>query len=200
MTRLSGRILIPNLRKALLVLATAIRHTMRIISFILLLTLSLTSAGQTKNPFLTLKFDKVFFYDFQDIGEKGSLIVDKNGKYLQTIIKQVQLDTATIKKINAKLGDKKSYGNGTAACFDPHCGFVYFLKGKPVGQVTICLVCNRLYSSFDIPAQKQGKQGQGKDAYYILDGLSKSFRQFLNKLLKKNKFTHQIETGSHFYE
>lgn len=173
---------------------------MRIIFFILLLTFSLSSNGQTNNPFLNLKFDKVVFYDFQDIAEKGSLIVDNNGKYLQTIIKQVQLDTATIKKLNAKLGDKKSYGNGAAACFDPHCGFVYFLNGKAVGQITICLGCNRLYSSIDIPAEKQGKQGQGKDAYYILDGLSKSFRQFINGLLKKNKFTHQIEPGSYFDE
>jgi hypothetical protein len=77
---------------------------------------------------------------------------------------------------------------------------VYFLKGKPVGQITICLGCNRLYSSIDIPAQKQGKQGEGKDTYYILDGLSKSFRQFTNELLKKNKFAHQIEPGSHFDE
>jgi hypothetical protein len=173
---------------------------MRIISFLLLLTISLSAAGQAKNPFLKLRFDKVVFYDFEDTGEKGSLIVDTNGKFLQTILKQVQLDTATIKKLNFKLGDKKSYGNGTAACFDPHCGFVYFLKGKPIGQITICISCNRLYSSIDIPAQKQGKQGQGKEAYYILDGLSKSFRQFINELLKRNKFTHQIEPGAYFDE
>lgn len=173
---------------------------MRILFFLLLFTLSLSSNGQTKNPFLSLKFDKVVFYDLQDIGEKGSLIIDNDGKPLQTIIKQVQLDTTTIKKLSITLGDKKSYGNGTASCFDPHCGFVYFLKGKPVGQITICLDCNRLYSSIDIPAQKQGKQGQGKDAYYILDGLSKSFRQFINGLLMKNTFSHQIEAGSHFGE
>lgn len=171
---------------------------MRILSFVLLLILSLSSNGQTTNPFLNLKFDKVAIYDFEDVGEKGSLIVDNNGKFLQKVLKQVQLDSTTIKKLNFKLGDKKSYGNGTTACFDPHCGFVYFLKGKPVGQITICLGCNRLYSSIDIPAQKQGKQGQGKDAYYFLDGLSKSFRQFLNGLLKKNKFSHQIESSSHF--
>jgi len=175
---------------------------MRIVSFVLLLTLSLSSTAQTKNPFLNLKFDKVIFYDFEDIGEKGSLIVDNNNnnKFLQTILRQVQLDTTTIKKLNLKLGDKKSYGAGTASCFDPHCGFVYFSKGKPVGQITICLGCNRLYSTIDIPVQKQGKRGQGKDVYYILDGLSKSFRQFINGLLIKNKFAHQIESGSHFDE
>jgi hypothetical protein len=173
---------------------------MRILFFHLLLTLALCSNGQTKYPFSNLKFDKVVFYDFQDIDERGSYIVDNSGKYLQTILKQVQLDTSTITKLNFKLGDKKSYGSRTASCFDPHCGFVYFLKGRPVEQITICLGCNRLYSGIDIPAQKQGKQGQGKDAYYILDGLSKSFRQFLNGLLVKHKFTHQIEPGSQFDE
>jgi len=79
-------------------------------------------------------------------------------------------------------------------------GLFIFLKGKPVGQLTICLGCNRLYSSIDIPAQKQGKQGEGKEAYYILDGLSKSFRQYINGLLIRYKFTHQIEPGSHFDE
>lgn len=171
---------------------------MRIISFLSLLIFCLLSNGQTKNPFINLKFDKVVFYDFQDIGEKGSLIVDNDGKPIQTIIKKVQLDTTTIRRLNVKLDDKNSYGKATAFCFDPHCGFVYFSKGKPVGQITICLACNRLYSSIDIPAQKQGKQGHGKDAYYILDRLSKAFRQFINMLLRKNNFTHQIEPGSNF--
>ena len=80
---------------------------MRIISFVLLLTLSLSSSGQTKNPFLNLKFDKVVFYDFEDVGEKGSLIVNNNGKFLQTVLKQVQLDTTTIKKIKLQTWRQK---------------------------------------------------------------------------------------------
>ena len=171
---------------------------MRIIAIILLLTFSIPAAGQRSNQFINLKFDKVNFYDFDDIGEKGLLITDISGRFLQTILKQVQLDTKTIKKLNSLLVDKQSYGKSTAACFDPHCGFVYYLNGKPVEQITICLGCNRLYSSIDIPAQMQGKQGQGKDAYYISDVLSKSFRQFINALLIKSKFGHQIKPNSHF--
>jgi len=182
------------------ILSKAHSHVMRIIIFILILTLSLSSSAQTKNPFTNLKFDKVVFYDFEDIGEKGSLIVDNSSKFLQTILKQVQLDAATIKKINFKFGDKKSFGKGTATCFDPHCGFVYFLKGKPVVQITICISCNRLYSTIDIPAQQQGRQGRSKESYYILEGMSKSFRQFINGLLIKNNFAHQIEPGSYFDE
>jgi hypothetical protein len=176
-----------------LLAATAIRHTMRIISIILLLTLSLASKGQIKNPFLTLTYDKVIMYDFE--GGKGSdlYIIDDNGQLAKSISKQVTLDKVTVTKLNTKLGDRKSYGGGTAACFDPHLGFVYYVKDKIVGHITICLDCNRLRSSIDIIAQKQGKVGQGKDAYYVSDGLSNSFRQFLNGLLIKNNFSHQIK-------
>ena len=154
--------------------------------------------GQAKNPFQSLKFDKVVFYDFVVVGEKTSVIVDGNGIPIQTILKLVQPDASTVKSLNFKLGDKKSYGAGTASCFDPHCGFVFFLKDKPVAQIMICLGCNRLHSSIDIPAQKQGKQGQGKDTYYISNGISKSFRQYINRLLIRNKFSNQIKPGSHF--
>jgi hypothetical protein len=173
---------------------------MRIIYLLLVLTFSLASFGQSKNPFNKLKFDKVVFYDFEDVGEKGAYIVNENGKNIQTIKKQIKLDSATVKKLNSKLGDKKSFGKQPASCFEPHCGFVYFLKDKPVAQITICFSCNRLYSSIVIPAQKQGKQGKGKEAYYIFNGLSKSFRLFLNSLLVMHKFSNQIEPGSSFDE
>jgi len=152
--------------------------------------------AQTRNPFLTLKFDKVCMYDFEQTGQKGAFIADSNGKYVQHIVRQVQLKQKTVEKVNAKLGDKKSFGGGTAACFEPHCGFVYFSNNKVVAQIIICLECNQLRSDISIPAQKQGKQGKGNDVYYIRDGLSKSFRQFINRLLTENKFSHQVEPGS----
>jgi hypothetical protein len=150
--------------------------------------------AQKKNPFISLKFDNVRMFDFE--GGKGNgilYIIDENGKLATTVTKQVVLTKEKIVTLNSKLGDKKSYGDATAACFDPHLGFVYYLKNKIVAHITVCLDCNRLYSSIDIPAQKQGKVGKGKDAYYIRDGLSKSFRQFLNQLLVVNNFSHQIK-------
>ena len=171
---------------------------MKTLAFLIFLAPTLFAYGQTKNPFLSLKFDKVIMYDFKGTGEKELIIVDGNGKFHQAILKQVQLDKKTIEKVNTRLGDRRSYGNGTAACFDPHCGFVYFLNNKIVGQIIICLSCNRLHSTIDIPAQKQGKYGQGNETYYIRDGLSKSFRKFINGLLVKNKFANQIEPGAYF--
>ena len=120
-------------------------------------------------------------------------IVDKNGKLAPTISKKATLPGTTINILNSKLGSKKSYGNGTAACYDPHLGFVYYLKNKIVAHVSICLECNRLNSSIDIPAQKQGKVGEGNEIYYISDGLSNSFRKFLTNLLIKYRFSHRQE-------
>ncbi len=130
-------------------------------------------------------------YDFEPGNEKNSSIIEENGQLTGKINKQVQLDKVTIDKLNQRLGDKKSFGGGTAACFDPHLGFVYYLDNKVVGHITICMACNRLHSSIDIDVQKQGKVGKGKDAYYLTEGMSKSFRLFLNSLLRSNKFSHQ---------
>ena len=140
-------------------------------------------------------------YDYQPKGEDPSLI-DKQGKLLSTVTikKQVQVDSATINELNRKLGDKKSYGQVTAMCFDPHLGIVYYLNGKVVRHVLVCMGCNALRADIDIPAQHQDRRGQGDKIYYLGDGMSKSFRQFINGLLIKYNFSHQIEAGSGFDE
>jgi hypothetical protein len=160
---------------------------------VLLLILSNSLFGQTSNPFISLKFDKVVIYDFEGGKDLGIYIVNEHGQFAKTIRKQIQLDKSTITTLNAKLGDKKSYGGVTASCFDPHLGIVYFLKDKAVANISICLDCNRLRSTVEIKAQKQGKVGSGDSAYYIADGLSKSFRLYLNDLLKKHNFSHQLK-------
>ena len=171
---------------------------MRSITLFFLLTLSLCSNGQIKNPFLSLRFDKVIIFDYEPFGENPALV--EKGKIISTvkIKKQVSIDKAIIDKLNTKLGAKESYGNNHADCFEPHLGIVYYLKNKIVGNIIICLDCNLLYSSIDIPALKQGKQEHDNNTYYTLDGLSKSFRKFLNNLLKKFNFSHQIKDGSMF--
>ena len=172
----------------------------QLLVFFLSLSFLTKIQAQENNHFKKLKFDKVIFYDFLGIGNKGSTIIDSNGTYQQKVVKQVLLDKQTLATFNNKLVDKDSYGAGTASCFDPHCGLVYFLKGKVVAQITICIGCNRLYSTIDIPAKKQGKVEEGNDTYYLKDGMSRSFRKYLNQLLKKYNFSNQIEPGSFFDE
>lgn len=139
-------------------------------------------------------------YDYEGGKDSDLYIVDENGHLAKSIRRQVEVGSESIHKLNSKLEDKRAYGGTTASCFNPHVGFVYYLKGKSVAHISICLDCNRLRSSIEIPAQKQGKIGKGSEAYYIADGLSKSFRRFINGLLSAAQFSHQIKSGSHFDE
>jgi len=166
---------------------------MKLLIATLLFVFAYSASGQTSNPFLSLKFDKVVIYDFEGGKDLGIYIVDEHGQFAKTIHKQIQLDKSTIKTLNSKLGDKKSYGGSTASCFDPHLGIVYFLSDKAVANISICLDCNRLRSTIDIKAQEQGKVGTGDNAYYLGDGLSQSFRLYLNDILKKYNFSHQLK-------
>jgi hypothetical protein len=172
---------------------------MRIISLVILVTISISANGQMSNPFLSFKFDRVVLYDYEPNGEDPSL-VDNKGQILThvKIKKQVQLDTSTIKKLNTKMGDKKSYGQVTAMCFEPHLGIVYYHNGSIVRSVLVCMNCNALRADIDIPAQHQNKQGEGNKTYYLGDGMSKSFRQYINELLIMYNFSHQVKKGSMF--
>jgi hypothetical protein len=162
---------------------------MRIIALFFLLALSIFSKGQTSNPYLKLHYDKVIMYDFVGIKGLSLLIVDDKGQLSKSVKKQVQLEKGTISKLNVKLGDRKSFGEQPAACFDPHLGIVYYLAGKIVGHITICLSCHRLVSSINLPSQRQGRVGKGKDSDYIRDGISEKFQKFLEDLLLKNNFS-----------
>jgi hypothetical protein len=157
-----------------------------------------TSFAQGAKTFSSLKYDKVIIYDYSGSKDYYLHIIDEQGRLAKTVTKQATLTTTEINKLSKSLDSKSSYGGGSAACFDPHLGIVYYSKTKIVAYVSVCLDCNALDSSIDIAAQKQGKVGKGKDAYYILGGMSKTFRQFLNTLLIKYKFSHQIVPGEPF--
>lgn len=170
----------------------------RFLPMILLLTCMQGLFAQ-ENPFLALQYDSVVMYDFdwRGKGEHFS-IIDEKGKLAPTVKKSVKLDDKTSKKLSRLVGESESYGQATAACFEPHLGIVYYKGGQPVAQLNICISCNRLGSSLEIPEQKQGKQGEGEEVYYIADGMSKSFRKYLNVLLKANNFSHQGGDSSLF--
>ena len=162
------------------------------------LAICLNTYAQQVNPFLNLRFDKVIVSDYESDGEHSYPLVDKNGILTNIVKKSRELDKQTISTLNIKLGDKKSYGQVQADCFEPHFGILYYKMNKVVAQIEICLSCNVLSSSIEIPAQKQGKQGKGDKAYYLGNGMSKSFRKFINSIVKKYNFSHQIQPGSHF--
>jgi hypothetical protein len=163
---------------------------MRFITMAILLAFTGNLKAQIINPFLSLKFDKVIVCDFENDGEHDYPLVNEKGQLTNIVKKSAQLDKVTISKLITKLGDKQSYGQGHAECFEPHFGVIFYKGAKEVAEVQICLSCNVLSSTLTIPAQKQGKAGHGKDVYYNLDGMSKQFRGFINGLIKQYNFSH----------
>jgi len=172
---------------------------MRNILFILLFSYANWANAQALNPYITLKFDSLVFYDYE--GGKGMPeLVDSNGKLSNTVVKRAFIDGTTAKEFSRRLGLHSSYGQSKAFCFDPHLGAVYYLHGRPIATVQICLECNILRSSKKLVAQEQGLDvgGVEKTGEYTAEGMSKSFRKYINSLLKKFKFSHQLDPRGSF--
>ncbi|MBL7911088.1 MAG: hypothetical protein JNJ41_08560 [Bacteroidia bacterium] len=140
------------------------------------------------NPFDTLKYDKVIAYDYNGSPEMQIVIEEKVMPLKERMFKQAELTKEQINKLNKTLGDTKSYGGGTAACFDPHFGVVFFKENKIVGHISICMGCNFLESTPDIPAENSHKTDLCDECY--ARGFSKFGRKNISALVKELKFSH----------
>jgi hypothetical protein len=168
-------------------------------SFFLCLLLSVpqlvfAQTGKIMNPFDTLKYDKVIAYDYdgmsgREIVKDGELI--KPDKYRGRIFGQKELNREQTQRLHRILRDTASFGNRTAACFDPHLGIVYYYKGKITGYISICIDCNFLRASMPIPASTMKRIYYGPEAenYLIAYGFSRPARKKLNDFCKELKFT-----------
>jgi hypothetical protein len=113
------------------------------------------------NAFLPLKYDKAVAYNYN--GEGDIEIIDENGKLAKGIKKSIELDSSQVIVITNVLSDKSTYGGDVASCFDPHLGLVFYKGEKVAGYVSVCLECNYLISSIEIPAAKSGFSKLGGD-------------------------------------
>ena len=130
-----------------------------IIPFVFLLAIIVISCNNSNqqsdvkaspsNVFASLDYDMVIAYKYN--GEGDNEIIDKEGKLIETIEKQVTLNKNQMLRLTNALCDKSTYGGDIAACFDPHFGIVFYKKNKPVAYISICLDCNYLISSIKIP-------------------------------------------------
>ncbi|WP_295677194.1 hypothetical protein [uncultured Mucilaginibacter sp.] len=157
---------------------------MKIFAFVALILLLPAPHKIIKNSPLQLGYDKVMMYDFDGgIGSDLS-IVDARGHIAKSMTKQAVLDKESALSLTKKLGERESFCDTMAACFEPHLGFVYYLKGKIVAYITVCLSCNVVVSSVPLDPQKQDKYPIANDGY-LAGGPTKTFRAFLKGLLKK---------------
>lgn len=145
-----------------------------------------TTHNVIENSPLELTYDKVVMYHFKGgIGSDQS-IVDAKGHIAKSVFKQIVLDRESALSLTNKLGEKESFNDEIGMCFEPGIGFVYYLKGKIVAYITICLDCNVVVSSIPLDPQKHEKFWANNG--YLAGGPTKAFRTFLNSLLKKYKF------------
>ncbi|MFL5728690.1 MAG: hypothetical protein ACJ75J_04310 [Cytophagaceae bacterium] len=169
------------------------------ILIILMLLLGRNVFGQNKNPFLSLQYDSVLIYDFDWRGKQEYFsIVDASDHLAPTVRKSAGLDRKQYAKLNKLLGEKSSFGQSTAACFEPHLGVVYYKAGKPLAYMTICMACNRLEASIRIPAQEQGVQIAEGLTYYTKVGMGKSLRKYLYHLMASNDFRYGDQKSTLF--
>ncbi len=163
-------------------------------TLILLIVFCTNVYAQKENPFDKMVYDSVVIYDFDWRGESEEYfsIIDEKNELARTVKKSKILTEKESKNLSVVLGLKSSYGEGSSACFLPHLGIVYYKNGNAAAHVTICMGCNILESSIEIPNQKQGKQeSEEGDIYYTQMGMSKSLKKHLDKLLKKYSFSHR---------
>jgi len=167
---------------------------MRNVLLVFLVLTAFQSSAQRDEKNMPATFDSIVFYDYNDDrGSKDNRIIDHAGKLDNSVKKSFRADPALAAKLNEMLKRKDSFGVTGASCFEPHLGIVYYLDGKPISSINVCMDCNRLYADFRIKAQEQGKNGKGENTYYVLNGMSGKLRDFLNEQLILHNFSHQAE-------
>lgn len=142
-------------------------------------------------PFSTLDYDKIIAYDFRGDEELYDAPVDEQGNFIPIIEKQQFLSQEQADNILKALAKKNSYGEASAACFNPHLGLVFFKDNKKVNQISICLDCNGSTSEIDIPARRHRVFNKGTDEEYSFTGFTPKGKAAIIALCKELKFYYK---------
>jgi len=165
---------------------------------IIILSLFDLSIYAQENPFNDLKYDKVVAYEFQGDGFRTIDIV-LNGEQ-KLLDNKTTLDSFQINRFEDIICKKDAYGQNTASCFDPHFAVIYFLDDSVVAQIDVCLSCNYLISSVEIPAVNLIKVGEGTEYERPLYGFSKSTRKDLDEFITSLNFIKYRESFESIFD
>ena len=144
-------------------------------------------------PFDTLKFDKIIAYDYEGSEEPNPSVINKYNNFTNVILKQQFLNKEQSQFLIESLTNNSTYGGTFAACFNPHLGFVFYNNDKIVFKVDVCLSCNYLISSSDIPAMTSKMIDKGTENEYPAFGFSSSGKKKITKLCKELSFFYGNE-------
>ncbi len=142
------------------------------------------------HPFDTLNYDKIIAYDFEGSEEPYPSVLDRDLKFVPVVLNQKALTQTQVDKILSALTKNSSYGEGTAACFNPHLGLLFFKDNKFKNAINICLDCNYLISDLVIPAETHLKVNKGKENEYALTGFTKTGKKAIVDLCKDLNFKY----------
>ncbi|MDN4012606.1 hypothetical protein QX233_09060 [Chryseobacterium gambrini] len=142
-------------------------------------------------PFSTLDYDKIIAYDFKGDEELYDAPINEQGNFIPIIEKQQFLSQEQADKILTALAKKSSYGEASAACFNPHLGLVFFKDNKKVNQISICLDCNGSISEIDIPARRHRVFNKGTDDEYSFTGFTPQGKAAVAELCRAINFYYK---------
>lgn len=156
---------------------------------ILIILFPILAYGQS-NPFDTIQYDRVMAYEFQGEGSRRIEYCLKDEK--SRISKSVKLSEAEVTKLEEIFTSNSSYGTTTAACFDPHFAVVYYLNDSIVSSVDVCLECNYLEATVDLPATRLKMIKVTDDYSYPAKGFSVEAWKGIFDFCKRIGFTKYL--------
>ena len=141
-------------------------------------------------PFDKLDYDKLIAYDFAGSEEPYPAVIDRQGKFVPVILGQQYLSQEQADNILSTLTNKSTYGEATAACFQPHFAMVFYKENKMINQINVCLDCNYLISDIAIPAVTHKKVNAGTKDEYAITGFTEKGKKAIKDLCKELNFTY----------
>lgn len=126
----------------------------------------------TGAPFNTLDYDRAVAYDY-DSNEEN--IIDNKGGLHPGVVKKSVLTPEQTAEITDILSDNDTYGGDGFKCFEPQLGLVFYKGDKVVMHISVCLSCNYLHSSIDIPAESSHEDADGGGFGFSKSGSVKIF-------------------------
>lgn len=149
---------------------------------------TVTKSNTTALPFQNLKYNKVIAYDYEGNEEPFGSIISRDGHFVPVVLKQKSLNQKQVEQLIKILTDKKTYGEGTAACFNPHMAVVFYDGRKIVFKADICLGCNYLIPSKEIPAMHHQKITFDDGGFYYAVGFTETGKKKIKELAKELGF------------
>lgn len=139
------------------------------------------------SPFDTLDFNKVIAYDFdgKEEGYANSIRKMNSNFFSDVVLRQRAVQEKEIQFLLDFLSDPKTYGEVTMACFEPHLGIVFFKDKQVKYVIDICMDCNYLISTSELPASVYKKMKMENGSEYGLNGFSSYGRNKIIELSKK---------------